>query len=86
MRSSGCELDLDAGQELAVLRQAEMSRDPRTGAVGADEVAGGEVDAVDVQPAVAALGALEARVVEDRRAGFASPPWPSSAGGPPCAW
>ena len=63
------ELDLDAGQEALVRGEAEMGRDARAGAVGADEIAGGEVDSVEADERAVATGALEAGAAEDRRAG-----------------
>ena len=47
-----------------------MGRDARAGAVGADEIAGGEADTVEADQRPVPTGALEARAAEDRGAGI----------------
>ena len=74
------ELELEASEEALVRGEAEMGRDARAGAVGADEVAGGEVDAIEADEGPVAAGAFEAGAAQNRRAGIASPASPSSAG------
>ena len=53
------------------LGKAEMPCDPRTDSVGADQEARREIDAIEMEPVPAPLGALEAGAVEDAGAGLA---------------
>ena len=68
-RSETLVLDLDAGEKARVATEIEMARHGRAGAIRTQNVACRDIEPLEAEQAVDALGAFEAGAIEDLGAG-----------------